>query len=88
MKYRLSDAELAARVREGNIRRSTKRREKLLATGHKQLLIWTSADTQARIDAIKDARDMTLQDTVNLVLVAGLDALEQDPASKGSGNDE
>jgi len=78
MRSRLSDEELAARVREGNIRRSNRRREKLLAAGKKQLLIWIDPDTQARIDALKISRGLTLKDAANIALVAGLEALEQE----------
>ncbi len=67
---KLSDKELAERVRTGNRERAARRREKQEAAGNVQTVVWLPAGLRARVDAVTGGR--TLSETMAAVLEAGL----------------
>lgn len=70
MVKRLTDKELAARVRAGNRERATKRRERQEAAGNVQTVIWLPGELRARVEATTGGR--TLSAAVAALLEAGL----------------
>ena len=70
MVKRLTDKELAARVRAGNRERATKRRKRQEAAGNVQTVIWLPGELRARVEAATGGR--TLSAAVAALLEAGL----------------
>ncbi len=70
MAKRLTDKELADRVRASNRERATRRREKQEAAGNVQTVIWLPAELRKRIETMTEGR--TLSETMAAVLEAGL----------------
>ncbi len=70
MVKRLTDKELAERVRTGNRERAARRREKQEAAGNVQTVVWLPAGLRARVDAVTGGR--TLSEAVADLLEAGL----------------
>ena len=70
MAKRLTDKELADRVRASNRERAARRREKQETAGNVQTVVWLPADLRARIEATTGGR--TLSATVAALLEAGL----------------
>ena len=70
MGARLTDSELAARVRAANQRRAARLLERQKAAGRVALTIWVDATTKARIDAARHGA--TLNDAAERLLLAGL----------------
>lgn len=78
MMKRLTDKELAARVRAGNRDRATKRREKQEAAGNVQTVVWLPVGLRSRIDAMATGR--TLSATIADLLTVGLKVMTTPPA--------
>lgn len=72
MGARLTDSELAARVRAGNQRRAARLLERQKAAGRVALTIWIDATTKARIEAARHGA--ALNETAERLLLAGLNA--------------
>lgn len=70
MVKRLTDKELAVRVRAGNRERATKRRERQEAAGNVQTVVWLPGELRSQIDAMRAGR--TLSEAVTDLLAAGL----------------
>lgn len=70
MVRRLSDKELAERVRAANRDRAARRREKQEAAGNVQTVVWLPAELRARVEAATGRR--TLSATIADLLEAGL----------------
>lgn len=79
MAKRLTDKELADRVRASNRERATRRREKQEAAGNVQTVVWLPAELRQAIDTRMDRR--TLSETVAELLAAGLRSSAAPPAS-------
>ena len=82
MANRLSDKELAERVRANNRERATRRREKQELAGNVLTVVWIPAELRQAIDARMDRR--TLSETVAELLEAGLRSSASPPASYAS----
>ena len=71
---KLTDSELAARLRQRNRDSSERRRERLALAGHTQLLTWIPASLRERVDAAAAASGLKLSPMVERLLTAGLNA--------------
>jgi hypothetical protein len=71
---RLTDSELAQRLRQRNRQASERRRVKLAASGNVQLLVWIPASLRERVDAAAAANNATISDMTERLLTAGLKA--------------
>jgi hypothetical protein len=69
---RLTDSELAARLRQRNRQASERRRERLVAGGKVQLLAWIPATLRSELDRVAAARGEPLSDTTTVLLSLGL----------------
>jgi hypothetical protein len=69
---RLTDSELAQRVRASNQRRAERRRERLALAGKVQLLSWVPATLRNELDKVAAARGESLSDTTAALLSLGL----------------
>lgn len=67
---KLSDQELAKRVREANRQRAETRRVKMTTAGKVQTVVWLPAEIRQQVDALTDGR--TLSETVAELLAVGL----------------
>jgi len=76
---KLSDQELAKRIREGNRKRAETRRVKMTTAGMVQTVVWLPAELRQAIDARLERR--TLSETVAELLAAGLRSSAAPPAS-------
>lgn len=76
---KLSDQELAKRIREGNRKRAETRRVKMTTAGMVQTVVWLPAELRQAIDTRMDRR--TLSETVAELLAAGLRSSAAPPAS-------
>ncbi len=76
---KLSDQELAKRIREGNRKRAETRRVKMTTAGMVQTVVWLPAELRQAIDTRLDRR--TLSETVAELLAAGLRSSAAPPAS-------
>ena len=72
MGARLTDSELAARVRDANQRRAARLLERQKAAGRVALTIWVNATTKARVDEARHGA--SLNETAERLLLAGLNA--------------
>lgn len=72
MGARLTDSELAQRVRAANQRRAARLLERQKAAGKVALTIWVNSTTKARVDAVRHGA--TLNETAERLLLAGLNA--------------
>lgn len=72
MATRVSDSELAARIRQQNRTNSQRRRVKLAASGKVQLLTWIPATLRNELDRVAAARGEHLSDTTTVLLSLGL----------------
>lgn len=79
MGARLTDSELAQRVRAANQRRAARLLERQKAAGRVALTIWVDTTTKARIEAARHGA--TLNETAERLLLAGLNATTT-PATK------
>jgi hypothetical protein len=79
---RLTDSELAQRLRQRNRQASERRRVKLAASGNVQLLVWIPASLRERVDAAAAANNATISDMTERLLTAGLNATTTAPATK------
>lgn len=70
MVKRLTDKELAERVRTGNRERAAKRRERQEAAGNVQTVVWLPAELRGRVEAATGGR--TLSATIADLLEASL----------------
>ncbi len=75
MAAKLSDSELALRVRAGNRQRADRRRERLGRLGYGQLLVWIPADLRNQIDGIATERGASISDTAAAIIRTGIAAL-------------
>ena len=74
---RLTNDELATRVRARNTRRMTAYRERLVTEkGMRQLAVWIPADLRQQIDAAADANSRTLSAECTELLQAGFEYRE------------
>ena len=71
---RLTDSELAQRLRQRNRQASERRRERLAAGGNVQLLTWIPASLRERVDAAASASGLKLSPMVEHLLTLGLSA--------------
>jgi hypothetical protein len=72
MATRVSDTELAARLRQRNAVNSQRRRERLALAGKVQLLTWIPATLRRELDSAAAARGEPLSETTAALLLAGL----------------
>lgn len=72
MGARLTDSELAQRVRAANQRRAARLLERQKAAGRVALTIWVDSTTKSRVDAARHGA--TLNETAERLLLAGLNA--------------
>ena len=79
MGARLTDSELAARVRTANQRRAARLLERQKAAGKVALTIWINATTKNRIDAARHGA--TLNEAAERLLLAALNATTTTPAT-------
>ncbi len=70
MANRLTDKELAERVRASARERATRRREKQEALGNVQTVVWLPSELRKQIETMTEGR--TLSETVTALLEAGL----------------
>ena len=71
---RLTDSELATRVRASNVRRAERRRERLATAGYVQTVVWLSQVTRSALDTTAAERHATISETAERLLTAGLNA--------------
>ncbi len=71
---KLNDAELAANVRAGNIRRSERRRERLAAAGMVQLVTWITTTTKAALTDEAERRGQPIGETAAALLQEALNS--------------
>ena len=82
MATRVSDGELAARVRQRNRANSERRRVKLAAGGKVQLLTWIPATLRSEIASLAAANGETVSQAAERLLSAGLNATrDEKPAT-------
>lgn len=79
---KLTDSELAARLRQRNRDSSERRRERLALAGHTQLLTWIPASLRERVDAAAAASGLKLSPMVERLLTAGLNATTTPAANR------
>lgn len=72
MATRVSDSELAARIRQQNRTNSQRRRVKLAASGQVQLLTWIPETLRRELDRVAAARGERLSETTAALLTAAL----------------
>lgn len=72
MATRVSDSELAARIRQQNRTNSQRRRVKLAASGKVQLLTWIPDTLRRELDSVAAARGEPLSETAEMLLSLGL----------------
>ena len=72
MGARLTDSELAARIRAANQRRAARLVERQKAAGRVAMTIWVDSTTKARVDAARHGA--ALNETAERLLLAGLAA--------------
>lgn len=85
MATRVSDSELAARIRQQNRTNSQRRRVKLAASGKVQLLTWIPATLRNELDRVAAARGEHLSDTTTALLSLGLkQTVTTTPATKAA----
>ena len=73
---KLSDAELAERVRARNLKGTTAYRQRLSEAGKVQLAVWIPADLRQQIDAAADANNRTLSAETTALLQEGFEYRE------------
>lgn len=71
---KLTDSELAQRLRQRNRQASERRRERLATAGNVQLLTWIPASLREQVDAAANASGLKLSPMVERLLTAGLKA--------------
>jgi len=64
MATRLTDSELATRVRAGNRQRAQRQHERRRSAGLVQLNVWVPQSTRTVLDRVAAHRDMTVSETV------------------------
>ena len=74
MATRLTDSELAQRVRAGNRVRAQRQQERRRTAGLVQLNVWVSQDTRTALDKAAERRNMTVSETVSDLLERALSA--------------
>ena len=74
MATRLTDSELAARVRAGNRQRAQRQQERRRSAGLVQLNVWLSQSTRTALDRAAAHRNMTVSETVDDLLERALAA--------------
>ena len=74
MATRLTDSELAQRVRAGNQRRAARQLERRRSAGLVQLNVWVSQSTRTALDRAAAHRNMTVSETVSDLLERALSA--------------
>lgn len=72
MATRLTDTELAARVRASNRQRAQRQHERRRAAGLVPLTIWLAQPTKAALTAIAAANGGAINETVEKLIAAGL----------------
>ena len=72
MAAKLSDTELARRVRERSQQRSIRYRERLSRSGRVQTLVWIPAPLRAQLDATAAQRNQNLSEVTTALLSAAL----------------
>ncbi len=80
MGARLSDSELAARIRAANQRRAARLVERQKAAGRVAMTIWIDATTKERVDAARHGA--ALNETAERLLLAGLAATTTSAANR------
>ena len=74
MATRLTDSELARRVRAGNRVRAQRQQERRRSAGLVQLNVWVSQSTRTALDRAAAHRNMTVSETVSDLLERALSA--------------
>ena len=74
MATRLTDSELAQRVRAGNRIRAQRQQERRRTAGLVQLNVWVSQSTRTALDSAAAHRNMTVSETVSDLLERALSA--------------
>jgi len=82
MATRLSDSELAARIRTSNRQRAARQHERLRTAGKVQLNIWLATDVKAALATAAAANGETVSQAAERLLSAGLNATrDEKPAT-------
>jgi hypothetical protein len=71
---KLTDAELASRVRQRNAARSERRRERLAAAGRRQLVCWITDTTRTALELEAAGRGLPVGQTAAALLAEALNA--------------
>ncbi len=69
---KLTDSELAERLRKRNRESSERRRERLARAGHVQLLTWIPVSLRERVDRAAKDSGLTISPMVERLIAAGL----------------
>ena len=76
---RLTDSELAARLRQRNRLNSERRRQRLAESGKVQLLAWIPETLRRELDSVAADRGETLSETTEAMLSLALKRLADQP---------
>ena len=88
MATRLTDSELARRVRAGNRVRAQRQQERRRSAGLVQLNVWVSQSTRTALDRAAAHRNMTVSETVSDLLERALSvAMLMDATTTPASND-
>ena len=78
---KLTDSELAARLRQRNRVNSERRRQRLALAGKVQLLTWIPDTLRRELDSVAAARREPVSETAAVALAAGLAQIPTTPVS-------
>lgn len=78
---KLTDSELAQRLRQRNRQASERRRERLAASGKVQLLTWLPDTLRRELDSVAAARREPVSETAAAAILAGLKQIPTNPVS-------
>lgn len=70
---RLDDSELASRVRDRNLKRTTAYRQRLVQAGKTQLAVWIPGELRERIDVAAGSNGRSLSAETTVLLQQGFE---------------
>ena len=73
---RLDDSELASRVRDRNLKRTTAYRQRLVQAGKTQLAVWIPGELRERIDVAAGSNGRSLSAETTVLLQEGFEYRE------------
>ena len=79
---KLTDSELAERLRKRNRESSERRRERLARAGHVQLLTWIPVSLRERVDRAAKDSGLTISPMVERLIAVGLNATTTPAATR------